>query len=154
MSQNMRYPGTRGSVESFFTLWFSIPSYFRDFDAPEDIIDHLAALGFDMHLYRRRPSKKLAMEERFENGEKFNVENVVRVFRVFGRNVEYTRSFFDSLKRGASHSLLDSKLRLLYHFRVEPGYAARLLNAGLSVNDVVSAWCNGIAEEYATLAAA
>lgn len=154
MSQNMRYPGTRGSVESFFTLWFSIPSYFRDFDAPEDIIDHLAALGFDMRLYRSRPSKKLAMEERYENGEKFPLEEVVRVVRVFGRDAEYTRAFFNALKRSSMHSLLHSKLRLLYHFQVEPGYAARLMNAGLSMDGIISAWRNGIAEEYATLAAA
>ena len=154
MSQNMCYPGTRGSVEHFFTLWYSIPSYFYLFETPEDIIGHLAALGFDMKLYRRRPSKKLAMEERYTNGEKFPVEEVVRVFRVFGRDTEYTRAFFSALKRTSMHSLLHSKLRLLYHFQVEPEYAARLMNAGLSMDGIISAWRNGIAEEYATLAAA
>lgn len=154
MSQNMRYPGTRGSVEHFFTLWYSIPSYFKVFETPEDIIGHLGALGFDMKLYRNRPSKKLAMEERYASGEKFPVGEVVRVFRVFGRDTEYTRAFFSDLKRGSLRALSHSKLRLLYRFQVEPGYAARLMNAGLSMDGIITAWRNGIAEEYATLAAA
>jgi hypothetical protein len=144
----MRYPGTRGTVEQFFTLWYSVPQHFAGFESPEDIITHLASLGFDMRLYRRRPSKKLALHEKHANGMQLSVHEGARLLGVFSNDVEYTRKFLTAMTDDMVLMEANANLRQLHHVRVEPGYAARLGSAGVAARTITAMWAEGVAEEY------
>lgn len=149
MAQKMRYPGSRGTVDDFFVLWFRVPEYFLGFKTPEEVIEHLSEFGFEMDLYRRRPSKKLAEAEKLETGRSYRIAQVIELARAFGRDTAYTREFLNNLTV-EPRNLPPSWLRKVYRSHVDPGYAARLMSANVPADIIISAWSQGVVEEYAS----
>lgn len=151
----MRHPGTRGSLDQFFTLWYSIPCYLEEMETPENIIEFMGSIGFDVRVYRRRPSKKLAVREKHLSGQSFEVLWATHLYIAFDEDAEYTKQFLmacgPEVQPGWSSSLSDVKksFRYLKRVGVDPGYAGRLQRAGMNKGSIVRAWRGNLSEEYA-----
>lgn len=151
----MRYPGTRGSLDQFFVLWYSIPSYLEEMETPENIIEFMGSIGFDVRVYRRRPSKKLAVREKHLSGQWFEVLWATHLYIAFDEDAEYTKQFLTACgpeaQPGWSSSLSDAKksFRYLKRAGVDPSYAGRLQRAGMDKGSIVRAWRGNLSEEYA-----
>lgn len=155
MSTQMRYAGTRGSLDQFFVLWHNIPSYLEEMGTPENIIEFLGSIGFDVRIYRRRPSKKLAVREKHLSGQQFEVLWATHLYIAFDEDAEYTKQFLmtcgPEAQTGWLSSLSDVKksFRHLKRAGVDPSYAGRLRRAGMNKGSIVRAWRGSLSEEYA-----
>ncbi len=155
MSTQMRYAGTRGSLDQFFVLWHNIPSYLEEMGTPENIIDFLGSIGFDVRIYRRRPSKKLAVREKHLSGQQFEVLWATHLYIAFDEDAEYTKQFLTTCgpeaQTGWLSTLSDVKksFRHLKRAGVDPSYAGRLRRAGMNKGSIVRAWQGNLSEEYA-----
>lgn len=141
----------------FFQHYPYMPRDFEKFETPEDLIVFLNAIGFDMHLYRKRPSKRLQIFEKLRSSnEEVGVEAAVRnVLREFKGDTDYFVALGGQLDNPGELYRQGTKLGFLYRRRVDPTYAATMLNGGITDLSVIAqSWADGIPVEYAVTALA
>lgn len=142
---------------TFFEHYPYMPRDFEKFETPEDLIVFLHAIGFDMRLYRKRPSKRLQIFEKLRGySEEVGVEAAVRnVLREFKGDTDYFVALGSQLTTPGGLYFQGTKLGYLYRRDVDPTYAAAMLNAGISdLEATAQSWADGVPVEYATLALA